>query len=273
MVTMSSVWDRTTDVLSGRAGMLTRIALVALFLPAVVRDGWAAYAGATSTATTLIGGILALLVLLATIWGQLAITAVASDPATTQGDATRQATRRFGPALAIYAAAVLVAALLFAPMIVALAGSNIDWTAMSRGQAPQISAGVVGFVGIYAIILFIAFVVLTARLFLLNPVILNERAGLHSYARSWSLTRGLAWRIIGVVLLFAIVLGIASSAVALVAGIVLRLLLGAEALATVQFLTALVSAAVTTVYVVVVAVFAAQLYAAISGRRAADILS
>jgi hypothetical protein len=217
--------------------------------------------------------LLSLIALVIATWGQLAIAAVAIDPANNQADAGRIATRRFGPALGIYAMAALALVLLAVPVAIALAGSNIDWAAVSRGDPPQIGMGVASFVLLYGIVFTLVLVFVGARLFLLNPVILTERRGLGAFARSWSLTKGLTWRIVGVMLLFLIVWLVAGGAAQLVIGIVLRLVLGADALGTVQFVTALVSSVLATIYMVVVGVFAARLYVNISERRASPVLS
>jgi hypothetical protein len=275
---MSGIWDETAEVLRGRSAILTRIAIPALVVPAIVRDGWAAFAGpvpgSLPTTTGALGGaLLGFLAALIAIWGQLAIIAVSSDPATTQADATRQASRRFLPALGVYAVAGIVAGLLVLPIAVALAGSGIDFAAMSRGQAPSISPGIAGFVGLYALAFVVVAILVGARLFVLNAVVVNERLGLGAYRRSWSLTSGLTWRVIGVTLLFVIVWLVVLGAAQLIVGLAFRLLLGAEALETVQFAVAVVAAIITAIYMVVVSVFAAQLYAALSGRRAAGILA
>ncbi len=273
MATMSNNWDSTTEVLRGRAGMLTRIALLTLVLPPVVRDGWIVFAGSVSPAAVTVGSVLAIIALLVAIWGQLAIAAVALDPATSQGDATRIASRRFVSALGVYAVACLVIVALMVPIGVALAGSNIDLAAMSAGQPPSISAGTAGFLLLYGGIGGIAALFVAARLFVLNPVIVAERQGLRAFARSWAVTRGLTWRIIGVMLLFGIVWIVATAAARSVLGIVLRLALGAGANASVQFFTAAIAAALAAAYMVVVSVFATRLYVTQSEQRAADLFS
>lgn len=277
MVTMSSVWEQAVEVLRGRAGILARIAVPTLVVPALIRDGWTALNSAPGTvvtvATGMVGVLLTIAALLATFWGQIAITAVATDPATTAADASAHATRRFGPAVGVYAAALLVAVVLMIPVGVALAGAPLNLAAISRGVAPNIAPGRASFILVWFLVLLAIAIVATARLFLLTPVITNERQGLRAFARSWSLTRGMAWRIIGVVLLFALVWLLVQSAAALIVGIVVRLAAGAGPSVAVALAVAAVNAVVTCTYVVVAAVFATQLYVAVSGRAAEDVFA
>ncbi len=41
---MGNVWDRTSEVLSGRGGMLAGIAALTLFLPGAINAAYVAYA-------------------------------------------------------------------------------------------------------------------------------------------------------------------------------------------------------------------------------------
>ena len=96
-VTMTTVWDRTSEVLAGRLGILGSIALATLWLPAVIRQaiggalvGTAPTAGVNGGAGALVG-LLSIVVAVIGLWGKLALVAVASDPATGTADAYRLA--------------------------------------------------------------------------------------------------------------------------------------------------------------------------------------
>lgn len=274
MVRIGTVWDRTTEVLGGRSGMLAGIAGITLVLPMLVRDAVTAtlltsQPGAT---TTLVVGLVGLLTVALTIFGQLAITAAATDPATLRRDAFAIATRRFWPAIGVYAVLVLAAIVVFLPVLVALIAAGLDLTQLQAGGVPRIaSPGLVAFAGLYVFVAFLAGIWVTARLFVLNPVIVNERLGLKAFARSFALTRGSTLRIIGFILLVAIVLLVGLAAVQAVTGIVFRLLLGDGRPGLVMFLSSIGGTLVTTVYTVVVATFAAQFYVAARGEDYGDV--
>lgn len=268
---MGTVWDRALEVLRGRASIMAPIAALAIFLPTVANNAVVAYgqptAGAgASVGTSALGAVVSLLVLIAGVWGQLALLAIATDPATTRDDAGRQATRRLGPALGVVIVLVAIFALLLLPAIIPLVQAGLD---MSNPQSVQsLPPGTAGFSLLYVFLFALAAIVIGARLILINPVILNERRGLGAIRQSFQLTRGLTWRIVGVMLLFGILLLIAMFAAQAVTALIFRLILGADALPTVTFLSSTVGAVVSTALTVVAAAFTAQLYVAVTGKDA-----
>lgn len=270
MVTMSNVWDRAMDVVRGRAGQMAGVAALTLFLPRLVQGAVPVFAAPGSTAFALGVGLLAIVAAVVAIWGQLALLATASDPSATQGDAYARATARFPAALAVTVVAVLVVIALFIPFGVAIGLSGADISGFSAsGQMPDIGGGTIAFLLIYSLLLLIVGVAVAARLFLLNAVVLNERRGLGAFARSWQLTTGLTWRLVGVLLLYGIVVGVATSAARFLTGAVFGLALGRTA--TTAFFAAAASSAVATVFSVIAAAFVAQLYVAVTDRGVAAV--
>lgn len=275
MVRMSTVWDRTTAVLAGRAGILASIAFLTLFLPALVRNaiGLLAATSARGMGVALLGLLVSLALIVLSLWGQLAMLTVATDPQATQGDGFALASRRLPPALAVTAVLVLALVLLSIPIGLALAHSGLSMQAMQAGTAAidpaTVNAAALAFLSFYSIALGIVLLFVGVRLSLANVVVLRERRGLGAIAESWALTRGLTWRLVGVGLLFVIVLAVSASATQFVIGTIFRLLLGADAIATAAFLTSLFVTAVSTVFSVIAVVFVGQLYVAVSERAAA----
>lgn len=263
MVSIGRVWDRTTEVLRGRTGMLASLAALSIFAPSVLRDAAVAF----SPGSTVLINVVGLAVLVATVWGQLALLAVATDPATDRDEASRQATRRLLPALGLVLLLALIFVLLLMPMVIALLQAGVDFSTGAVDPS-SIPSGVAGFITIY----FIAVVILAfwagARLIVLNPVILNERRGLGAIRRSIRLTHGMTWRIIGVMALFLVLVLVVAGAAQAIVGLLFRLILGPEALPTVTFLARIVGTAVTTAFTVVAAAFTAQLYVAARSETA-----
>jgi hypothetical protein len=270
MVTMSDVWDRAMDVLRGRTGQLAGVAALTLFVPGLIRNAVPLFAAPGSIGFALVGGVVAIVVLLIAVWGQLALLAIATDPRTSRTDATRQATARFPAVLAVTIVAVLIAVALMIPFVIAIVLSHADVSAMSStGSMPDIGGGTATFLLLYLLALAAAGLAIVARLLLTNAVVLNERRALGAFRRSWQITRGLTWRIIGVLVLYLIVLGIAMSAAQFITGAVFGLLLGRTAL--VAFLAAAAGGAVTTIFSVMGTAFIAQLYAAVTDRGVATV--
>lgn len=270
MVTMSNVWDRATEVVRGRAGQLAGIAALTLFLPALIRDAVPLVATPGTAGFAIAGGLAAIVVLLVAIWGQLALLATATDPGTTRADAYARASARFPAALGVTAVVILAVIALFIPIAVAVGVSGADFSGVATtGRMPDLGGGTVAFIALYALALLIVGIWIAARLAVTNAVVLNERRGIGAFARSWQLTRGITWRLVGVLLLYAIVLVIAVSAAQFITGTLFGLILGRTPLVT--FLTAAVGGAVTTAFSVLASAFTAQLYVAVTQRGVATV--
>lgn len=270
MVTMGSVWDRTTQVIAGRGGMLAGIAALTIFLPGVIRNAFAFYAHETTTGLRIVGGILTIAMVLLSVWGQLAIIAAASDPATDRPAAQRIATGRLLPAIGVSIVLGVVLVISYLPAIAMLAGSGIDFTAIAAGsriQPGDVSGGLLALMLLYSVVWLVVLLWLSARLTIWQAVLVNERNGLRSLTRSWALTRGMTWRIIGVLILFVIVVAIATLATQFVTGTVFRLILGADNIATALFLAGIAASIVSTILAVLGIVFIAQLYVALVQKR------
>ena len=274
MVTMGSVWDRTTTVIAGRAGMLAAIAVPTLFLPAIVRDAFAAYATPGSAGYSAIAGGLGLIVTLIAAWGQLALIAASSDPATDGGAAARIANHRLLPAIGVSIVLLVALGVTLIPAFALFGISGVDFSALARGSRLSLTGangGALAGAFLYLLVWAIALLFVGARLALWQAVLVNERVGLRSVARSWRLTSGATWRLVGVILLFAIVLLVATGAAQSVVGIVFRLILGADNIPTALFLGSLAGSAVSTMLAVVAVVFTTHFYLArIDTERAAE---
>lgn len=281
MVRMSDVWDRASDVIARRRGDLASIALLFIWLPGLLRTvaGIAVRGTGIGTATGPVaasaadGGalfldVVGLAAILLGLVGQLALVALASDPGIDRAAALRVARRRFWPYVGIMALVVVGFVVLIVPLMIALAGAYPGLAAMQAGVPPQIAPGTGLFVLLYSVALMIVIFWVEARLLiLLTPVVVNERLGIGTFRRAWALTRGLTWRIIGVLLLFGVVALVAFLAVQGVVGVTLRLLLGASQAGLALFLTAAAVSLVSCVVSVVAAAFTAQLFLAVAGMR------
>lgn len=270
-VRIGTVWDRTTEMLSGRSAELLPIAALALVLPSVVQNALALYSPAGGAVQTGLVPIVGLVGFLLGLWGQLAIIALGSDPATTRAAAQRAGLTRLLPSIGITLLLVVLGILLFLPYVIVLAASGFDWSAAMAARSnpaamPTIAPGALLFVSLYSIALVVFGLWIGARLVLTNAVVLHERRGANAIPRSVALTKGLTLRLIGVVLLFGIVFGIAVLAAQSVTGLIFRLILGTANIATALFLAGIVATIVSAIFLTMAYVFTAQLYVATSGR-------
>ncbi|WP_419809712.1 hypothetical protein [Sphingomonas sp.] len=264
---MGDVWDATTDVLAGRGRVLAPIALIAFLLPFAVQGAIRAYGGPSAGAAAL-GAVVAILVVPLIVWGLFTVVTVASDPAMTRGEAGRLAARRVPAGLLVALVAFAVVMIATLPIVGVLLASGFDFQAASAqaGSASpaKVAPGAALFCVLYALVLALVGLWIGARLFLVNAVVALERRGIGAFARSFALTRGLGWKLIGVNLLFTLVWGVAAFAARSVTFIVFRLLLGGNGFATATWFGSLADAAVTAAFIVVVGVFAARLHAAVA---------
>lgn len=272
MVKIGTVWDEAVDAARGRARIILPIAAFALFLPSVIQTGVQSYVvtpgGVASPGMSGGVGLLSILLMVLTLWGALAITAVTSHPDTTGGDASRQATARVLPLIGVWLVLGLAATVLVVPIIIMLVAAGFDFqqAAVTPGYQPQIN-GALGLAAIlYGFVMVGVFFWLLGRLLPLVPVVLHERRGLGAIGRAFRLTDGMGGRLAGVIILYAVIVAVASFAVTAVLGLMFRLLLGADDLATAIFLGGVAGAAVSTMLGVLSYSFVSRLYAGLTGR-------
>jgi hypothetical protein len=262
MVRIGTVWDLTVDVLQGRAGILAGLAALYLFVPDMVSRALTAFGG-TGAGMALLGLVVVAAVVLLLVMGILALTAVASDPAVGRAAAVRIALARLPAALGVVLTMVGVALVAFVPLALLLwrAGVAVDRVS-GRMDMTNADGGSMGIALLLSLVLLVVGLWLSARLVPLLAVVVNERRGVGAFRRSFALTRGAGGRLMGVILLYAVVLLVVMAAVTSVTGIVARLLLGGEADGAVTFVTGSASAIVTAAATVLQAVFYTQFYVA-----------
>lgn len=268
-VSMSAVWDRTTEFLSDNMTAVAGVAALAIFAPAAVKGALdplkAGGPGAVwgLTALAIVCGVISL-------WGQLTVTAMALDSSPDTAAARARATRRLPAAIAVLLAVFAVAVVLVLPVIGTLYASGVDLVRLGQPGAQETMATAAGgFIALYGLLLLPVTIWLLARFVTLaTPVVIAENQALGALGRSFRLSRGLTWRIIGVVLLYAIVMWVATLAAVTVFGSLFTLLFKPEGGITIaSVLTALVAALVSTVFSVLGTVFPAKLYLAVRDRE------
>lgn len=268
-VDMGTVWDRTTEFLSDNLGTILPVAAVAIWL--------------TSAASQVVGGailqlgpvttyLLMFLLSLPALWGQLFVIALALDSDATRASAQASATRAFVPAvlamLLLYVAWIVLAA----PIGIAFAMSGVDMAALqagSGGALDAISGGAAAFMLFYGLALFVAIVFLGTRLAMLYQVVVAEGGIVSAIRRAFALSRGLFWRIFGVMLLFGLVYAVAAAAVGSVFGLIFAWLApGAGPFGVGAIVVGLLVGLVNTAFALLIQVFLTKLYRAITGGAA-----
>lgn len=268
MISMGTVWDRTAEFLSDNLGTILPIALAAIFVPAAVSGSLGGLRVGATPALAMSLGLASLLLALVTFWGQLAITALALDPPIGKG-AVRVATRRLPAGLLVMIVLLLAALLLAIPVGVILAVNGVDFSAATPGAMPEMPPAAALWVVLYALILLPLALWLAARLAVVLPALVGEQLALGAIPRSWRLTRGTALKIVGVLLLYAIVATVANLAATTAFGAIMVLIAGRgeDGLSLATVLTGIASGAVSTAFTVLGAAFTAKLYLALRARN------
>ncbi|MGN6375391.1 MAG: hypothetical protein ACTHMG_07530 [Sphingomonas sp.] len=263
MVQMSAVWDRTTAFANGAMASILPIALLLFFAPIAVQLAIAPWVEGQLPAVRLIVMILFWAIALL---GTLAVAVLALNATTRASEAVRAAAARLLPAIGVFILLGIIAGVLALPMGIAFDLSGVDVAALDGGEPnlSGMSTGVALFLLIYAIAYVVVVIWATARLLVVEPVILAERRGAGAITRSFAMTRGLALRIVGVLLLYAIVSTVAVLAARTVFGAIFALVLpNGDGISAAGIATAIIVAAVSAVFRVLAAIFVAKLYLAI----------
>ena len=199
------------------------------------------------------------------VWGQLAVIALALEPMAGRAAATRTATARLLPVLGNAILVFVAAMVLLAPIPLVLVANGFDLTAAMAGVQQEMPQGTpMLFISLYTLVVLIALLWFGARLALLYAVVVGERPGMRAIPRAFTLTARLVWRIIGILLLFLLVSWVATLAAKTVFGSILRLVAGGDGPVSVaSVLTSIIVGAVTTGFVVLAAAFSAKLYLAV----------
>lgn len=266
MIRVGDVWDRTVDVLRGRAGILASIALMTLVLPGVVAGALGSLvplpAPASLTVPLIRLGVLALMIL-----GVLAITAVASDPAVDRAQALRTAGQRLLPALGVLLVLVIAAVVLFIPAGALLALSGATMTPAGTIDMSRVAPGFTAGLGLSVLLAAALGLWLSARLVPLFGIVANERRGIGALRRSLTLTRSATLKLVGVLILYFIITTVAMLAATSVVGVIARLILGGDAPGSVRFVVSLASTLISAGATVLQSVFYARFYVAALERE------
>lgn len=270
MVSMSTVWDRTAEFLSDNLGALLPLALGAIFIPSAISGSLSGLQQGAAPGLAFGLGLASLLLAIVTFWGQLAITALALDPAIGHR-AARIATRRIPAALLVTVVLFLALFLLAIPAGIIMALSGADLSATATGGMPQVPPASAFWVLLYCLVLLPILLWLGARLAVVAPVIVGEKAMFGAIPRSWSLTRGSAFKIVGVLILYGVVASVAYLAATTAFGAVITLIAGRgeDGLSLATVLTGIVGGAVSTAFTVLGTAFVAKLYLALRAAKEA----
>lgn len=273
MVQMGTVWDRTSEFLSDNLAQVTPVALIAFFVPASISGSLRALGPNAPQELQLVVELIILALALVQLWGSLAIVAMASEGGEVR-HAGALARRRLLPALTVWLVVLLGILLLCAPVFAMLAASGAmpAFLAGMQGGSASLTGDPAASINpawalpmlLYAIVMVAILLWVAARLAVVSPVIVHEGKWLRAIPRSFGLTRGYALRLIGVLLLYTLIAWVAALAAQTVFGSIFALIAGGDGATLATVLTTIVVAAVQTGFNLLVPVFTAKLYLALT---------
>jgi hypothetical protein len=261
-LSLSNAWEDSRRIFKRDGGLLLAVALALLVLPQIVAG---LIAPTTVSDPGFAGRVIAIAAALLGVIGQLAIIRLALGPSTTVGQAIGHGMRRFPAALgAVIILMVVLAAILIPLMVILLAAGLVEVPA--AGQQPSGSFTAV------VLLLLVACIAIAARLMLMVPVASAENTGpLAILKRSWALTRGHYWGMLGLemLLLIAALFLLASSQFV---GGILAEVIGGDL--TPMSLSALIFAIIVAIaqaaFTLLASVMLARVYLQLAGRGEAQ---
>lgn len=255
-ISIGKAWEEAVAFITREATLLFPVALLFVALPGLIvqemtppeLQAWFAQPKVDAIPVMPPGFALAMLLGIVIIWfGSLALFALALRPGISVGEALRLSFARL-PVL-IGTALLVVAAIVAFVVLIALLGAVFS-------LASQQAAAVMGLLLGTAAVVIIFFA--SVRLVLLNPVVIDTRAGvIESLRRAWSLTRGHFWRLLGFLLIVMLLSTLVGTAAQVIVGLLGGLLAGPEGA---RLAGGIAGAAVSAVIQVYLLVMLARLY-------------
>jgi hypothetical protein len=243
-LSISRAWDETREIIGREGKLIGAVALALFVLPSLILDVTMPAAQPKQLPPPGPWIIVAVLAVLASLVGQLAVIRLAMAPQVSVAESIRHGLRRFLPALAAGLLWVLPLAVLSTLLVVSLARDP---------SKPSVAAAV----GL--IVLFVAAIYIAVRLILTTAVASAEPIGpVAILKRAWALSAGNWWRLFGFVLLYVIGGSIFLWAIAAMVGLFSTFVLGGVDPLTVgglvvSIVTHVAAALVSTIFFVMLA--------------------
>ncbi|MEC3912106.1 hypothetical protein U5A82_17000 [Sphingobium sp. CR2-8] len=268
MTTMSigKAWEEAVVFVAREATLLFPVALLFVALPGLILQemtppelqAWFAAPKPDTIPAMPPGFALAMLLTIILIWfGSLALFALALRPGISVGEALRMSFAR----LPVLIGTALVVVGLVAGIFTVAVLVGVVFSLASKQLAAAIGL-LLGFAAVGAV--FFA----SIRLVLLNPVVIDSRAGvMDSLRRAWALTRGHFWRLFGFLVLVMLLSTIAASVAQLIVGLLGGMIAGPDGA---RLAGGIAGAAVSSIVQVYMLVMLARLYRQAQPQDVAD---
>ncbi len=268
-LSITTAWNETATFVKREAALLFPLAFMLIALPVAVIEAVAPAARPGEVPAAGLWLVLVPVVAVAAIVGNLAISYLALRPGTSVAEALVRGLRRLLPMLGAAMLVLLACLALFfvVSILVALAVPGVVAAAASAAPGAPPDPAMVRATLIMAVILVPAILFIAVRLMLMTPAAAAEDIGpLAIIRRSWRLTSGHFWKLLGFILLVGILFWIVSFAITAVGGSIAILVAGPLRPGSASaFLIILLMAAVNTLVAPLMASLIARIYAQLAG--------
>ncbi|WP_294323268.1 hypothetical protein [uncultured Sphingomonas sp.] len=271
MAKIGTVWDRAVDFVRDHGGQAMPVLLATQFAVPAISGSMNGLRTEATGGTAAALGLVSVVAALISLWGALYLIAFAAQPDGQEQHrvALSLAKRRFLPMIGVSIVLMAILAVLAIPGVVLAVASGFDFTSVMNGVPPQpAEIARLGMALLYFLALALVVLWVSARLLPINAVVALERRGVGAIRRAFDLTRGMTWKLIGVLILYAIVAGVAVSAAQFVVGGIVGLLTSSSgALSPTIIATSIAVAAVSAALALYQSAFVGKLYRDIVGRQ------
>lgn len=256
-LSISAAWDESKAILAREGKLLASVALALVGLPALV-SGLVSPQSVPAGDRSLSGDLLVIVTSLIALAGQLALIRLALGPSVTVGGAIAHGLKRLPIYLVsgiLIMIALLVAAIPFVLILAAL-GVPLDETMKPSGTVALLAILYV------AVALFVG-----VRMIMAGPVASAEHVGpVAILKRSWALTDGNFWRLLGFLAAFFVGAMVVLLAIGAAVGVLIGVAAGRiEPMSGSALVVALVQALLNAIITTVFAVMLARLYVQATG--------
>jgi hypothetical protein len=265
-LSISLAWEQTKSCLTADGRLLATVAAAFVALPLVVTGVLMPDGFSRSSADPLWSGLLLLFVALMLLTAQLALVRLSLSPSVSVGEALAHSVRRLPSYLLAW---IVIGIGFFIVVTVAAAiliASGVQVSDQQIPASPATWAVMIALVAIYCVI-WVRVIAMAA------PIASAESVGPVALIRkSWDLTVGHFWRLLGFALLFFVGGAIAVWAVAAVTALLVRVLFGApDPLSVSALILAIFNAVANAAVVTILTVMLARIYVQLSGRGSIDV--
>ena len=263
-LSITTAWNESAEFLKDHFGSLFTIAVAFIALPQVALQALGPAAATAPGATPEPGLWLILLpvVLVLGIAGSLTISTLALGRETVVGDAVRHGFRRFLPMLGTVLLLLAAATLLLVPLGMLSGIQPGDLTAPAPARAGRIA--------LVLLLVLAAGLFFAVRLLLLTPVAAAEPVGpVAIITRSWALTRGHFWKLLGFVALITVAASVVTMVATMITGLIVALIAGPPDPGSVSSLVVLlVAGLINAAFIVVMTTLVARIYVQLAAAPA-----